>query len=194
VSKKLYIHIGSHKTGTTSIQRALFQNSALLNKHNLSYFCKNPDGSKNVQHNLNKWIHLFPESFEDGARVYNCKKLSKDISTLPHDVIISAEHFSFIFDKEELKQLKNSLKQNFSEIEIIVYLRRQDKNVVSLYNENRKNATLKKRFFYGDKSTALPEHRDYFRLYLDYNEKLLCGQMYLVKKILLYVFSIKILL
>jgi hypothetical protein len=50
--KQLVIHIGTHKTGTTSIQQFLTQNQESLRKRGIAYFKPDPNGLSSLHHNL----------------------------------------------------------------------------------------------------------------------------------------------
>lgn len=165
MKKKLYIHIGSHKTGTTSIQKSLFENASLLKEHNLVYFSRNPDGSQDFHHNLNKWFYGY-------SKKHNAEKLAKKLAGFSENVIISAEALSFVFFKDELLQLKKNLDKFFDEIKIIAYLRRQDQQLISHYNQSTKFYETPENVFFGTSSLALPKYQKHFRHYFDYHQKL----------------------
>jgi hypothetical protein len=171
--KKLYLHIGSHKTGTTSIQKALFENPSLLKDYNLYYFSKNPNLTENPKHNCNRWFtKINPDDYSIGCTLYDMISFSDHISKFPGNVIVSAERFSFIFLEEELIKLKKCLRKYFDEIKIIVYIRRQDQYIVSHHNQAAKQPLAPATHFYGSELSAIPIHKDYFKYYLDYNERL----------------------
>lgn len=175
--KKLYIHIGSHKTGTTSIQEALFENPEILKKHNLSYFFKRTIDTQIARgKNANNWLrsdHMFAGNLDIGFTILHSEKLAHQLSRFSGDVIISAEQFSYVFLEKELINFKASLNKYFDEIQIIVYLRRQDQQIISHHNEGSKYSQRRPtNLFYGNEPIAIPEHQKHFRLYLDYHRKL----------------------
>lgn len=170
--KKIFIHIGSHKTGTTSIQDALASNENKLRANNLSYFHQSPAGKQMPAFNAYPWFEKFPQSLENGHTIIERTKLVSMLSQLPGDVIFSSEHFSFIFMQEELAKFKESLERHFTAIEIIVYLRRQDQHIVSHHNEASKAFGAPASLFFGDETIAMPTYQSHFKFYLDYRQKL----------------------
>lgn len=172
MSKKIFIHIGSHKTGTTSIQKALLANTEALQKQNLSLFCSNPDGSLHQQGNINPWFEHFKTSLHDGATIPQKALLVQKLAKLSGDVVISAEHFSFVFSETELQELKKELTPFFDEIIIIAYLRRQDQQIISHHNQTSKNLFLPSQILYASETLAIPTYKKHFDLYLDYDVRM----------------------
>lgn len=132
--RKLIIHAGTPKTGTTSIQASLYANQKILNEKNYIYFTKKISKKPySLQINFNYWINK-KNYFK------NCKKFISSINKLKTEkkIIISSENF---WEKSEeqieffLKNLDKDLQQNIS---IIIYLRRQDQQIYSSYIENLK--------------------------------------------------------
>ena len=146
--QKLYLHIGTEKTGTTSIQRFLNDNRDILhnegyhilkcagklNHRAMSAYCMDDnhfdDFFLNQQINtLDKkasFKHTFLEQFNEELR-----SLSSNI----HSVIISSEQLhSRLTTNEDLERLKSLLDGKFSQITIICYLREQSQLASSLYS------------------------------------------------------------
>ena len=145
---KAVIHIGTAKTGTTTIQEFLHLNRAKLanqgvaylqspglrNNRKLATYCmKNNKVDDQVQNlgilsdaKRNKWKAKFRQKFNR-----EIKNLDEKISS----VIISSEHFhSRLTTKDEVKNLLNILRPYFTDMKILVYLRRQDRVAVSFYS------------------------------------------------------------
>lgn len=144
---KLVIHIGTEKTGTTTIQEFLHTNRKHLLNHGvlfpqsiglknhtlLAAWCQsderlNKGFLKNkycdVQFTEN-WRNLLIEKF-DNELIQTRRKVK--------EVIISSEHFSsFLPNDKEINNLKSLLQSRFSDNKVIVYLRRQDLLATSLY-------------------------------------------------------------
>jgi len=167
--RKLIIHIGSHKTGSTSIQSALFMHREALVESGFSLFNHNLDGRQLQKGNTNCWTRFKPGSnveceIRDG--------LAQELRALAGNVIISAEHFSWVFDETELQRFHDQLKDDFDEFTVIAYVRRQDKQAVSHYQQGmRFNAFAASRYYDGN-FRALPVYREHFQLYLNYFQKL----------------------
>lgn len=144
----LILHIGIEKTGTTTIQEFLHLNRDLL-PNNGVYFPKSigvrnhrplaswclPDNRDDIylrmnnltgSHERKAWKVAFIENFE-----MELNSLKPEIK----QVIISSEHFCSLLNKpSEIETLKGMLDKWFSNIKVIVYLRRQDLLAVSLFN------------------------------------------------------------
>ncbi len=145
---EVYIHIGTEKTGTTSLQNFFQINRQRLyeegvcypegpgkEKHfSLSIFCRenserddlNIRTGLDTEEKITLFKKEFPERLEkevsEGNR--NCQKL-----------ILSSEHLSSrLYRKEELQRLKELVKPYSDKPKIIVYLRRQDDYLISSYS------------------------------------------------------------
>lgn len=145
---KAIIHIGIEKTGTTTIQQFLHQNREKLSEYGVAYlrtpglmngrklatYCMRyeyiDDGVRDLgivsSSDRDKWRATFEKDF-----VEELQNLAKNI----HTVIISSEHFhSRLYTIGEVGTLFNVVDPFFTEIQILVYLRRQDRVAVSLYS------------------------------------------------------------
>ncbi|MEM8830815.1 MAG: hypothetical protein AAGE96_15865 [Cyanobacteria bacterium P01_G01_bin.19] len=145
---KLFLHIGTEKTGSTTIQEALFVNKECLQKQGF-YFVQSA-GKKNNRkipaycmrddkydgffkaqrittlHQKNIFRKEFFDSFK--AEIMN---LPKHV----HTVIISSEHFhSRTTTIEEVENVKSLLGSFFEDIKIICYVREQSATAVSSYS------------------------------------------------------------
>ena len=171
-TKKIFIHIGQHKTGSTSIQQALYNNSDTLKKNNLFYYRKKPNGKKDAH--VSSWIKpIRSDDYDDLAIIIQPEKLAIEVSKLPGNVIISSEEFSWVQNKDVLSRFKNSLKKYFDSIVIITYIRRQDSQVVSYCQEEAKSGGgMKESRFFQCENRAVPKYKKYYDRYLDYNTRL----------------------
>lgn len=169
--KKLIIHAGTHKTGTSSIQRFLFENRVKLQKIGYKYFCVSPDGYEPPTGNMSSWILVDGEREKLSAFVLPglAKKLYEEsLGT----TIISAEGFSWIRQPKILAGFTNELKQYFGEIKVVFYIRRQDMLAVSHYQQGSKYLNSPASKFYGNSPVALPPYQEYFNSYYSYFEKI----------------------
>ncbi|MGR5167020.1 hypothetical protein ACPV5L_07370 [Vibrio astriarenae] len=171
--KRLYLHIGSHKTGSSSIQKALYDNLEAVNAADYDFFYNNPDGSDAKTGNTSSWI-LGDELVHDdlfsgyGAKVCDYKKLAIELNKSKFsNMIMSAENFSWVFKEEEIVKLKNELSKYF-EVKIIIYIRRQDKLLVSHMQQSSKGLRFPAFGYYKGGSKALPNRRENYDEYLDY--------------------------
>ncbi len=171
-NKKLFIHIGQHKTGSSSIQKALIENKKILEKNSISYFRSNPDNT--IGSNVNPWIQPNKLKYcKDVGKIIQLHKFALELSKLSGNVIISSESFSWVNDNDELMRLKEQLNKYFNEIIIIVYLRRQDSHVVSHSQEEAKQGGDINEFgFFLSGNTAMPKYHKDYDYYLNYNNRL----------------------
>lgn len=130
---QLFIHIGTHKTGTTAIQSSLKESYKILKKENIYYF----PVSKNA-------IQLMKIKELDDKLIVTCKKeLFRFIKNRKNKnlikIIWSFEGFSGDSSTgyENTNKIAESLKIITKDIDtkIIIYLRRQDEFVESLYTQ-----------------------------------------------------------
>lgn len=142
--KVLHIHIGTPKTATTAIQRFLYNNSEVLEKKGYCYpvfpykypvvsklrahfllgMIKNEDGERNTAQEQ--------KNFEDGM-----KMVKEAFSTCDH-VILSDERIwrGMAKEKKDLWDvMQKEADQGGFALHVVVYLRRQDKYFVSLWNQ-----------------------------------------------------------
>lgn len=142
--KELVLHIGTEKTGTTSIQEFLALNRANLKNAGILY----PASLGQSNHvrlaacaDIEPW-RLAKAHFKivnkDSFLVFRHHVLQKFQLELQESncqrVIISNEHLhSHVNQSEQFLFLKDILEKNFSSIKILIYFRRQDLMAVSRY-------------------------------------------------------------
>jgi len=165
--RTLFLHIGFHKTGTTSLQQSLYKSRDLLLKHNWKFLSLDKLGNSSSYISIQKKTTL----------EYKVKsKFFIDIAKPNQDnVIISGEHFSFLNTKEELLSLQKGINEHFNNIKIIVYLRRQDKLALSFKQQAAKSPYARKMpssLICGHSDSALPELTENIKQYLDFNKKI----------------------
>jgi len=175
---RLVIHIGTEKTGTSSIQESLFKNKSVLAEHgyyfsqcagernNLKYplYCMSeqrgdPYFRNNNINNVDE-RRLFKADFEE---LFNREISSLNSNT--HTVIISSEHFhSLLIDESEVKALERLLSKYFDEIKIVCYLREQVETCVSHYSTVIKNGSIPSFSNFMNKCNPSNPYYDYFGL------------------------------
>jgi len=172
--RTLYIHIGCHKTGTTSIQQALVHNKQALKSRGMQFFYSNYRTGENRAPELHSWMGYDHEEglVPCGMRFSDPEKLAEDLSQLVNDVVISSENFSFLFDRGEIERLKKALSRRFSSIKVICYIRRQDQHIVSHHQEGSKLFRQAEYDLFGHSTLAIPDHEPKHDLYLDYHQRL----------------------
>ena len=127
--KRIFLHIGTHKTATTTIQAGCTQNRAalleagwlypetgtyLFGQHNLAWeMCS---GHEQPWNQVNQWVRFRPEWG-------GMKELLSEIEASPaQNVILSSEDFDGL-QTDRIQLLRDHLKD--FRVEVIVYLREQ---------------------------------------------------------------------
>ncbi|MCB1129879.1 MAG: hypothetical protein KDN05_02045 [Verrucomicrobiae bacterium] len=146
---KIIAHIGTPKTGTTSIQQVLNANRDHL--HSFGYHYLASMGVSNHVAFPRCFYSKFrptdeycrirrittPAEFEE-HRAAKLRELEDELASLPagtHTVVTSCEHFySRLNTAEEIAALAGFLDRHFSHVEIVVYLRNQPELLTSLYS------------------------------------------------------------
>lgn len=150
---KAIVHIGTEKTGTTSIQMFLFQNRKKLKAAGFHFLqCA---GSTNNRALPAYFVaeDRFDDFYRDeGISTREAKgehrkqfllKFEHEIGHLPkniHTVVISSEHFhSRLRSHEELDRVKEFFTSYFDDVKIVCYLREQASTCASYYSTGVKS-------------------------------------------------------
>jgi len=135
MKKTIYLHVGTHKTGTTSIQRFLYANSKFLNLEGFDYLVGNCVwqghhplgwGFQGAMKAINKycpWNHY---------GVIN--RLEDEIASSPYDNFIISSENLFLIDNKPFIDNFFARFTNFN-FKVIVYLREQVSFLESWYLE-----------------------------------------------------------
>lgn len=119
------------KAGSTSIQSMFYYNKDYFRKQGIYY----PFTGKVISHHdiPAHYIHL---SHMEGKRTGNfIELLRKEINTVkPDKCLLSSEHFYHVLGKKEVAEVIKSIFKDY-EIKIILYIRRADKRLPSLYKQ-----------------------------------------------------------
>ena len=135
MKKKLVIHVGPHKTGTTTIQNGLVINDALFKDNGV-----NVVSSKNIK-NINRFHHEIAWYFLEDSR---CSIDEKDFIDFIDSVlasncnrsIVSSEDFSLL-NPQQISSLKEKIETNsfgLVDVEIVFVLRNPLAILVSMYD------------------------------------------------------------
>ncbi|MCQ3830623.1 hypothetical protein HXX02_14375 [Microbulbifer elongatus] len=167
--RKLVIHAGSHKTGSTSIQMSLKRSCSELAKKNITLFQIDPDGSKNSHGHSNHWVQHYGKGKRFDAKVNG--RLRNELTQLSDGVVVfSAEHLFWLNSKRNIKSFHQMVSDQFDDVKVIFYLRRQDQLLLSHYQQASKHYLWCEQLYYGAEPRAFPEGE--FPEYLDYFSKL----------------------
>lgn len=158
------LHIGTEKTGTTAIQKALEKEKKLLRDSNAVYpsvFHRGNDpkivcyAMENHSMDMRKRrYHLDNDAAIDRFRDRLRRDMAEELKESPETTIIVNEHLSRLRELGELERLKQFLLEFFDEVKIILYLRRQDKLMKSMYSTVVKVGGVRSNVF-----PTWPEHK-----------------------------------
>lgn len=154
VQPRAILHIGTEKTGTTSIQRffgsnrrrlmragILYPRSAADRYHNhtrLTAYAAEDGRYDDLRRALGVSNHPELERFRTSFRAALARETERRASGV-HTIVFSNEHcHSRLVSKAEVSRLVELLRPLVSDIKIVVYLRRQDQMAVSLYSTHLK--------------------------------------------------------
>ena len=152
---EIIIHIGRHKTGTTSIQHFLALNEdLLLNRYGIYYPDIGRDPLMKYHHPL--FLDLAENKFNLDLQLIN-KIIENAKRKSASRILLSSE----ILSRDSITETNwLQLKEAFNEeILIIVYFRRQDKYLQSMYAEEILHGLIKSKSTIKDTKTNL----DYFQ-------------------------------
>jgi hypothetical protein len=137
--KKIYVHIGWHKTGSSSIQEFLLTNKHDLIEREKIYYPS--EGMLICAHHPIAWAFQDKKSSPWGIvdipqegpekfiqEIYDAAELAGCNS-----VVISSEEFCFL-NASQIKQFKSALEKYHFDANIVAYIRRQDNLIESAYN------------------------------------------------------------
>ena len=146
MSKTIFLHIGTLKTGTSAIQDFLVLNRKALSKQGILY----PQKSRRDYFKTRDGETIVP-----AQKFKNYQKLVHLSRTKDRHVILSNEAFSLMYDASAIKAAIGDV-----ETVIICYLRRQDDFIQSYYNQEVKLAGNYRKI----KAYQPPTTLDYYEL------------------------------
>jgi len=139
--KKLFIHIGAHKTGTTAIQSFLALNRKTLRKAGVLY----PGDSDNHYKISLEISELDNPLIDSSSQLFQVIQQIKTEYPGFHTVILSTEGFWEIVKEKSINMFREALLMTGIEfdIEIIFYCRRQDTWLESAYQQHVKQINMR---------------------------------------------------
>lgn len=134
MKRKCYLHIGTHKTGTTSVQSFLYQNRNVLKEKSIFY-------PAIIENETDAGHHSIAATIAKNNN-YDSLKKEPQIENLLQQ-IKSSNYETTILSSEIFSTISPSLvKKVFAEFDckVICFLRRQDEFIESMYRELIKNS------------------------------------------------------
>ena len=160
--RKLILHIGAHKTGTSAIQQYLLRHKqALIDKG--WFYCERPGMPTN-------WGHMFRVQAEaNGARIslgpLVMKRMLQLMDSGQPNVIFSAEDLWFM-DEANIAAFSEAMAERFCKVTVIAYVRRQDLMAISHWLQGGK--TVQSALIFGGQDGPLKNINAGMLRYLDY--------------------------
>jgi len=128
-SKTVYLHIGRHKTGTSTIQNFLSRNTDLLIEHNFYYPATGRRGSAHQQIAIEA-CYRFNRTAEDRDKTVESplvKSFLDEIKNQPQNILLSSEAF-----QNSHPGVVQTVFRNY-DMRILVYIRNQIDYLASAY-------------------------------------------------------------
>lgn len=154
---KVVFHVGTEKTGTTALQRALFNNKgrlldeggcylhgeAIINSRDVAAVCIGDSAKDDYLSSIGVESKAQRRDFKDHVTA----SIKEKVESLPDSVntlMVSSEHFhSRLRENFMIESLKHIFEPYASSFQVICYLRRQVDMVVSLYSTQLKGGGSK---------------------------------------------------
>ena len=158
-----YVHLGTGKTGTTTLQYFVASNKELLKQKGILYSCVNLDTNRHIY--LSHIVHLYTnDKKEDNFLKDSIKNLKEELKqNSTTDFLFSSE--DVLWWHKDVDKVALALKDFFTEvgfddIRIILYIRSQEDLLLSLCSQETKNADPT----YNAKESK-PENSSRFQMY-----------------------------
>lgn len=130
-----FVHVGTHKTGTTSIQALLGMNDAALHAAGVLIPRTARAAEQFGAHHNIAWELLGDGQFDPARGTVDALLDELSASTVPH-VCISSEEFEFLYlSPPAMQRLREALRECGYVATIVLYLRPQADYIESLYAE-----------------------------------------------------------
>lgn len=132
--KTLFLHIGTHKTGTSALQHFFLTNREILEKHGV-YYPRTGCNREGMHHPL--FLPLDTKNITQSKRTFSSMvdELKQEIGE-KQQVLISSEMISKLISRKDFHA--KSLFELFDTVKIIVYVRRPDDFIESAYRQQIK--------------------------------------------------------
>ncbi|MHB1664828.1 MAG: hypothetical protein ACYCT7_06150 [bacterium] len=132
--KKLFLHIGTHKTGTTALQSILATNDKLLSDSGVLFPYAGRIGKYSGHHNIARELNgegCFKKKY--GTLENLCHEIKKSSHRI---IILSSENFEYLYERsDKLQFFKDALERCGCRIEVIIFFRDHLSYAELLYRE-----------------------------------------------------------
>ena len=138
---KIVLHIGTHKAGSSAIQHVMSHNRDRLRKKG---FCYPQSATGQMGHHDLAWAIRAAAGGRTPMPVGGdvVAKLRRELKRSDcHTAILSSEEFEFATTPDQLRTIRRALPADL--LQIVVYLRRQDRYLVSEYSQHLKMANTR---------------------------------------------------
>ena len=132
MKKKVYLHVGFHKTGTTAIQESLYSHSDQLRNLGISYTTKKGKANHREAWALSERYWGWKKRGGEKTSIVEWKKRVRYLKAQKIDSVLSSEFFSEIND-DQLNLMANDLKD--FDVEVIFTIRPLAKLLGSSYQQ-----------------------------------------------------------
>lgn len=156
--KRLVLHIGTHKTGTTAIQHAMEEHRDFLRSRDVE-----PVNANSIRHLMEVFFPArYRMSFEDVDIERHKETFLEWARAVSADtIVVSSEHMTRVARSwQPLAERAATMFGQFERIDVVVYVRRQDLILESMFQEDLKGANSKSASI----ADYMREHRDPSRL------------------------------
>ncbi len=128
-----HLHIGLHKTGSTTLQTMILANHARLAAHGIYVPRTRTDGYARAHHQL-AWELLGQKTRDVAAGGFDELRTELAARAMPDDILVSSEDFEWcLASRPRLRRLRNVFTEMGYRLRLIAYVRPQIASINSVY-------------------------------------------------------------
>ena len=141
-----FLHIGPHKTGTTSIQTAMYVNAKRLAEIGV-YYPTVSEGPGRINRNHTPLARARALRADDLNTAPYWSELGAKIATLPGSIVLSSEHFADVLrDEAKYRKVVDFLHGHGFRVVVVAYVRDQPAWLNSWYTQDQRNFMSRRSF------------------------------------------------